>query len=190
MKKLTVIVAAVAALASTTARAEEPARRFSIAPLVGAYVPTGDHRDLLEDSVLTGLTLSYDVHPNVAVVGAFSWAPTKTRGVLGSQDLDLLHYDLGAQGQLPILLAQGWTLKPFVGVGVGGRTYEYRNVSAGGQTDLAGYVSAGAGLEYQALELRLTARDYLTAFDGLGGVDVSSTARNDLSLFGSVGLRF
>ena len=142
MKKLTVVVAAVAALAATTARAEEPARRFSIAPLVGAYVPTGDHRDILEDSVLAGLTLSYDVHPNVAVVGAFSWAPTKTRGVLGEQDLDLLQYDLGVQGQLPVLLAPGWTVKPFVGVGVGGRTYEYRNVGTSGQTVLAGYVSA------------------------------------------------
>ena len=190
MKKLTIVVAAVAALAATAARAEEPARKFSIAPLVGAYVPTGDHRDLLEDSVLAGLTLSYDVHPNVAVVGAFTWAPTKTKGVLGKQDLDLLQYDVGVQGQAPILLVPGWTLKPFVGVGVGGRTYEYRNVSTGGQTDLAGYVSAGAGLEYQALELRLTGRDYLSAFDGLGGYEVSSTARNDLSLFGSVGLRF
>jgi hypothetical protein len=190
MKKLTVIVAAVAALAAPAARAEEPAHKFSIAPLVGAYVPTGDHRDLFEDSVLTGLTLSYDVHPNVAVVGAFTWAPTKTKGVLGEQDLDLFQYDLGVQGQAPILLVPGWTLKPFVGVGVGGRTYDYRNVSTGSQTDFAGYVSAGAGLEYRAVELRVTARDYLTAFDGLGAYEVSSTARNDLSLFGSVGLRF
>lgn len=189
MKKLTFVVAAVAALAASTARAEEP-RRFSIAPLVGAYVPTGDQRDLLEDSVLAGLTVSYDVHPNVAVVGGFTWAPTRTKGVLGRQDLDLLQYDLGVQGQAPILLAPGWTLKPFVGVGVGGRTYEFRNVSSGGQTDFAGYVSAGAGLEYQAVELRLTARDYLSAFDGLGNLEVSSTARNDLSMFGSVGLRF
>lgn len=187
MKKLSVVVAAVLAFATAAARAEEPVRRWSIAPLVGAYVPTGDQRDLLDDSLLTGLTLSYDVHPNVAVVGSFLWAPTQTSGL--GDDLDLFQYDLGVQGQYPIALAANLTLKPFVGVGVGARTYDFRDVSANTETDLAGYVSAGAGLEYQALELRLTARDYLSAFDGLG-VEVDSTARNDLALFASLGYRF
>ncbi len=188
MKKLSVVVAAVLALAATTARAEEPARRWSIAPLVGAYVPTGDQRDLLDDSLLTGLTLSYDVHPNVAVIGSFLWAPTQTADLRG-EDLDLFQYDLGVQGQYPVALAPGWTLKPFVGLGVGARTYDYRDLDVSAETDFAGYLSAGAGLEYQAVELRLTARDYLSAFDGVG-TKVDSTARNDLALFASVGYRF
>jgi outer membrane protein with beta-barrel domain len=186
MKKLSVVVAAVAALAATTARAEEPVRRWSIAPLVGAYIATGDQRDVLDDSLLTGLTLSYEIHPNLAVVGAFSWAPTQD---LRENDLDLFQYDLGLQGQYPVALTRSLTLKPFVGVGLGARTYEYRDLAVDAETDFAGYVSAGAGLEYEALELRLTARDYLSAFDGIG-VEGDSSARNDLSLFASVGLRF
>jgi hypothetical protein len=93
------------------------------------------------------------------------------------------------QGQYPVALASGWTLKPFVGVGVGARTYDFRDLDVGTETDFAGYVAAGAGVEYRAVELRLTARDYLSAFDGIGA-EVDSTARNDLGLFASVGARF
>lgn len=185
MRKLSV-VAAVLALAATTARAGEPVRRWSIAPLVGAYVPTGDQRNLLDDALLTGVTLSHDVRTNLAVVGSFSWTPAQT---LRDDDLDLFQYDLGVQGQYPIALAPDLTLKPFVGVGLGARTYDYRDLDVDAETDFAGYASAGAGLEYQTLELRLTARDYLSAFDGVA-IEGDSTARNDLALFASMGLRF
>lgn len=190
MKKLTAILAAVVALGATSARAEEPVHKFSIAPYVGAYIPTGDQRDVLEDALLVGLTLSYDVHPYVAVIGSFGWTPTKATGVgTAKEDLDLLQYDLGVQGQYPVAVGGGWTLKPFLGVGAGARTYSLRDVSVSAETDFAGYVAAGAKAEYKGLELGLTARDYLTAFDGLTGEESSST-RNDLSLFASVGLRF
>ncbi len=186
MMKPSLIVAGALALAATAARAEDPVRRWSIAPLVGAYVATGDQRNLLDDSLLSGVTLSYDLHRHLAAVGSFSWTPAQN---LRGDDLDLLQYDLGVQGQYPIALAPSLTLTPFVGVGLGARTYDYRDLRVDAETDPAGYASAGAGLEYQTLELRLTARDYVSAFDGVG-VEGDSTARNDLALFASVGLRF
>jgi outer membrane protein with beta-barrel domain len=188
MKKTFVAVAALAALATTSAQAQESPRKFEIAPLVGAYVPTGGQRDLLDDSVLVGLTASYDVIPYVAVLGSFSWAPTHAKGV-GNGDLDLFQYDLGVQGQYPIALGNDLTLKPFVGVGAGARTYDFRDLKVDAETDFAGYVSAGASLQYKAVAVSLTARDYLTPFDGIAR-KVSTTTRNDLALFGSVGVRF
>lgn len=191
MKKLTAALAAVLALGATTARADEPtAHKFSVAPYVGAFIPTGDQRDILDDALLVGLTLSYDVHPNVAVVGSFGWSPTQVKGLgLLDDDLDLFQYDLGVQGQYPVVVAGDVTLRPFVGVGAGARTYSFRQSGLSAETDFAAYVSAGAKAEYKGFELGLTARDYLTAFDGLQGTE-SSTARNDLSLFASVGMRF
>ncbi|WP_242393218.1 outer membrane beta-barrel protein [Anaeromyxobacter oryzisoli] len=190
MKKMSVAIAALAVLASlpAQARAQEKSRRFEIAPLVGAYLPTGGQRDMLDDSVLAGLTVSYDVIPYAAVVGAFSWAPTHAKGV-GNGDLDLFQYDLGVQGQLPIALSGDLTLKPFVGVGAGARTYSFRDLNVDSETDFAGYVSAGASLQYQAVAVSLTARDYLTPFNGIGR-ETSTQTRNDLALFGSVGVRF
>ncbi|WP_242360236.1 outer membrane beta-barrel protein [Anaeromyxobacter sp. SG17] len=188
MKKLLVITAAVIAFASTSARAEDPSRKLSIAPFVGAFVGTGDQRDLLDDSVLTGLTLSYEVHPYVAIVGAVGWSPTQVKAL--GEHLDLFQYDLGVQGQYPVALAQGWTLKPFVGIGAGARTYSFRDLDVDSETDFAGYVSAGANVEHGAFGLGLTARDYVTAFDGLASATIDQTARNDLGLFGSVSVRF
>ncbi|WP_242342140.1 outer membrane beta-barrel protein [Anaeromyxobacter terrae] len=187
MKKLFVITAVVIGLASTSARAEEPSRRLSVAPFVGAFVGTGDQRDLLDDSVLTGLTATYELHRYVAVVGAFGWSPTQVKGL--GEDLDLFQYDLGLQGQYPVALADGWTLKPFLGVGAGARTYNFRDLDVDAETDFAGYVSAGANVERGMLAVGLTARDYVTAYDGLAG-EADSTARNDLGLFGSVSVRF
>lgn len=187
MKKLFVITAAVVAFASTSARADEAQRKLSVAPYVGAFLGTGDQRDLLDDAVLTGLTVSYEAHPYVAVVGAFGWSPTQVKGL--AEDLDLFQYDLGVQGQYPVALANGFTLKPFVGVGAGARTYSFRDLDVDAETDFAGYLSAGANVEYRQLALGLTARDYLTAYDGLAGEDESST-RNDLGLFASIAYRF
>ncbi|HYG67201.1 MAG TPA: outer membrane beta-barrel protein [Anaeromyxobacteraceae bacterium] len=189
MKKLSVIVAACVAFAAPVARAQDAApRQLHVAPLVGAYVPTGDQRDDLEDALLVGLQLSYDVHPYVAVVGTFGWAPTEVKGL--AEDLDLFQYDLGVQGQYPVALSNGVTLKPFVGAGLGARTYSFRDLDdVDAETDLAGYFSAGGAVLYRGVEVALTARDYLTDFDGVGAEGDSST-RNDLSLFASVGYAF
>jgi hypothetical protein len=206
MKKLTIALAALAALATTPALAQEPqpaalaptpalaqeqqpARNFQISPYVGAFIATGDQRDLLDDAVLTGLTLSYDVHPYVAVVGSFGWAPSKSVALGVEDDLDLFQYDLGVQGQYAFSLGRKLTLKPFVGGGVGARTYSFRDLDVDSETDFAGYLSGGANLEYGKLALGVTVRDYLSAFDGIG-TDEGSSTRNDLSVFASFGLRF
>jgi outer membrane protein with beta-barrel domain len=187
MTRLFLITAAVLAFGSAAARADEPARQLSVAPYLGAFIGTGDQRDLLDDAVLTGFTVSYEAHPYVAIVGAFGWSPTQVKGL--GEDLDLFQYDLGVQGQYPVALANGVTLKPFLGVGAGARTYNFRDLDVDAETDFAGYVSAGANVEYRQVALGLTARDYLTAYDGLTGQDESST-RNDLGLFASIAYRF
>jgi hypothetical protein len=192
MKKLVTAMAALAALAATPAVAEErePARKFQISPYAGAFIPTGDQRDVLDDAFLAGLTLSYDVHPYVAVVGSFSWAGSQGQEAFSlNQDLDLFQYDLGVQGQYPLAIGYGLTLKPFVGAGLGARTYSFRDLEVDSETDLVGYFSAGANVEYRQLAFGLTLRDYISDYDGIGRNESSAT-RNDLGLFASVGARF
>src|SRR3712207_4518494 len=61
-----------------------------IRPFVGAFVPTGDNRDLFKDAFLAGISAGYAVHPNVAVVGTFGWALTELKsveGIIGDNDL-------------------------------------------------------------------------------------------------------
>ncbi len=189
MNKLLVITAAVAGFASTVARAEEAPRRFDVAPFVGAYIPTGDQRDLLDDAVSVGLTASYDVLPYVAVLGSFSWAPTQVKGLARDNDLDLFQYDVGVEGHYPFAVTGGWTVQPFLGVGAGARTYSLRDLDVDAETDFAGYVAAGLGVQRGPFTLRVSARDYITAFDGLSGNE-DATTRNDLGVFAGIGMRF
>lgn len=190
MKKIAAAVAAIAALTARPALAAETQQDhpFHVAPFVGGFVPTGSQRDVLEDSVFTGITASYDVLPYLAVVGSFGWAPTKVKN-LASSDLDMYQYDVGVQGQYAFDMGHKLTLTPFVGLGVGARTYSFRDLSPSSETDFTGYVSAGATLQYGVLTVSATARDYVSHYEGLGLYSANST-RNDLGFFGSVGVRF
>jgi hypothetical protein len=190
MKKLFAAVTAFAALAATPALAQQQApRKLQVAPFVGAYVATGDQRDLLDDGLFGGLTASYDVHPYAAVIGSFGWAPTQAKGLARDEDLDIFQYDVGVQGQFPFDTGNGVTLKPFAGIGVGARTYSFRDLDVDTETDFAGIVALGGSVEYRAFAVSVTARDYLTSFDGIGPEGDAST-RNDLGLFASVAMRF
>lgn len=189
MKKLTIALAALAALCARPALAQgaQEARRFEVATYVGAYVPTGNQRDVLDDAALVGLTASYDVSRYLALVGSFGWATTEVKG-LAQSDLYLFQYDVGLQGQYAIETGGGVTLKPFVGLGVGARTYSFRDLNVSSETDVAGYFAVGGSVEYRLATLSLTAREYVSAYDGLGISNTSST-RNDLGLCASFGMR-
>jgi hypothetical protein len=211
----TLAAALVAAGATAGAQTAAPGGRaaaplaagaFELRPVVGAFVPTGDQRDLLDDAVLVGGQLAYAVRPNLAVVGTFGWAPSKDRttalagggaGLLRTgraEAVDLFQYDVGVEARLPRAFAGGtWTAVPFAGLGGGGRTFRYRDVDgADAQTNVAGYGALGVELAPAAgrLGVRLEARDYVSAFRGLRGERSERTARNDLALSGGVTVRF
>ena|SRR5215207_8471943 len=67
------IVAATLAASAGLAGGQAPGARFEIRPFVGAFIPTGNQRDVLEDAVLTGAGLSWRVIP------AFGRTDTKVR---------------------------------------------------------------------------------------------------------------
>ena len=81
--------------------AQAPASRdFEIRPYVGAFLPTGEQRDLLKDALLVGAQASYSVIPQLAITGTLGWSPTEDR-VGAGQTLDLLQYDVGAELRAP-----------------------------------------------------------------------------------------
>ncbi len=167
--------------------------RLELRPFAGAFVPTGDQRDLLEDAVFTGGQLAYRLHRNVSVVGTFAWAPTTDKTTWGpagarrrDEAVDLYQYDLGVEGRLPELVASAaWSLSPFGTLGAGGRTYDYRDVAgADARTNFVGYVGAGAELAPRGGRwgVRVEARDHVSAFKGLRGELTERKARNDVTI--------
>lgn len=179
--RILVALAALTALAAFAPRAEAQ-RSFSIRPNVGAFVPTGDLKDVLDDAVLVGLQASYDLTPSFALIGSFGWAPTKDLA-LAHEKVDLFQYDLGIEGRLPNLTPSSWfSTRPYAALGAGGRTYNYRDIDADAQTNFLGYGALGVDLAQSngPIGLRLEARDNVTGFKGLRGELAERKARNDL----------
>ncbi len=192
-----------AGIARAQGVADRPASRGAIElrPYVGAVVPTGAQRDVLTDAVLVGAQLGWHFHDRLAVTGSFGWAPASDRGSTLAGDplptgreenVDLFQYDVALEGRLPNLLpSRRWSTRPYAALGVGGRTYNYRDVgSLGAETNVLGFGALGLDVTPPSgnLGLRVEARDNVSAFRGLRGERDERRARNDVQL--TAGLTF
>jgi hypothetical protein len=165
----------------------QPGFRGSIRPIVGAYVPTGEQRDFLKDAVLAGAQGSLNFGSNFAVTGSFGWSPSKDKLTPGDQKIDTYQYDLGLEVRTPESYLGGIT--PFVGAGIGGRTYDYRDLNVDAKTNFDGYGALGVDVGAGRVGVRIEARDYISRFEPLTGTGGTKT-RNDIGLFAGLGVRF
>lgn len=178
------------AAAASPAGAQVRGGSFELRPFVGAYIPTGDQRDLLKDAVLVGGQASWRVIPALAVTGTFAWSPSKDRITAGNQTLDIYQYDVGAELRTPSAIDAGIaSFTPFVGLGLGGRTYDYRNLDVSSKTNFDGYGAVGGDLGFGPIGFRIEARDYVSQFKPLTGSGPTKT-RNDIGLAAGVAYRF
>ena len=163
---------------------------FEIRPYVGAYLPTGDQRDLLKDAVLVGGQASYRIIPQLSVTGSFAWSPSKDKITAGDQTLDVYQYDVGAELRAPSWLDHGsWDFTPFAGVGVGGRTYSYRDLDVDSKSNVDGYGALGGEIGFGRVGVRVEGRDYVSGFKPLTSVGEAKT-RNDITLAAGLTVRF
>jgi len=183
---LTVVVALGAFAAPVIAQSGGGSQQaFAIRPFVGGYVPTGAQRDFLKGSVFAGGQASWQVIPELALVGTFGWSPSNDKITSGQPKLDLYQYDLGAELSQPGM----WGFSPFVGLGVGGRTYNYRSLDVSTKTDFDGYGAIGGDIPFRTFALRLEARDYVSQFKPLNSSGGTQT-RNDVALAAGLSIRF
>jgi hypothetical protein len=177
-------------VASSQATAQNIPGRFEIRPFVGAYIPTGDQRDLLKDAVLAGAQASWHAVPALAITGTFGWSPNKDRITAGNQTLDIYQYDVGAELRANSLYNAGvWDFTPFVGLGLGGRTYNYRDLEVDSKTNFDGYGAVGGDVGFGPIGFRIEARDYVSQFKPLSGNGETKT-RNDIGLAFGLAYRF
>lgn len=154
----------------------------------GAFVPTGSQRNFLDDAQMTAAQVSWVVRPALAVTGTFGWARSRDIASIDSPKLDVFTSDLGVEARrAPWFADRAVTFTPFVGLGAGTRSYNYRKLDVDATNNLAGYATAGGELGMGRVGLRLEVRDYATGFKPLIGAGKSGT-RNDVVIM--FGLRF
>ena len=150
-------------------------------PFVGAYVPTGTQRDLFNDASLFGIQGALEVNPTFHLLGTFSWVPVHNKFTGFDENANIFAYDVGTEFGMMHPLGSGWELKPFLGVGVGARTYAYKASGLSNTTCASGYGALGSEFQFHKVALRLEARDnvfcYRSPIAGVG-----SKTRNDVGI--------
>jgi Outer membrane protein beta-barrel domain len=186
MRKLCIALATLAVTA-VASPAQESTVTPEIRPFVGMYVPTGDQRDLFENSAMYGLQAALEVRPNFHLLGTFGWVPAKTKYAAASDQVSILQYDVGMELDMVRSLGESWLFKPFFGLGGGARTYRYDDDNLTNQTCAAGYVALGTEFQYGRTAIRFEGRDNIFCYKS-ALPNVESKTRNDVGL--SLGLAY
>ena len=174
------VVLIVAALLLLVPRVTVAQTTPEIRPFVGALIPTGDQRNVINDAALFGGQLALETNGFLHLVGTFAFAgPNFDQQVSTGGHVHIYQYDLGGEMFKDMELSSAWKLRPFFGLGAGLRTYDLTN--GGTENYPAGFGALGTEFQTSNIALRLEARDYLTQFKGLSGNDAAST-RNEVAL--------
>ncbi len=206
-----------AALVITAASAGAQSMRTALPnvwlrPELGAYIPMGQQRNLLASAVLVGAQAQWDLTPRWAVTGSYAWTPTHDRTTTSASNqlflgdeapLNVKQWDVGLQAYLADARSRlengDWYLRPFLGAGLGNRTYSYGEkqvvtdaVGRSSASDFAGYGALGADLALggSPFGLHLELRDNMTRFKGTYDQLANGTTRNDMTLTAGVDLGF
>lgn len=155
---------------------------FEFRAASGSLVPTGAQRDAIKRGSFSAAHLSYFVRPGVAITASVGWARSRDIASAGAPKLDVFTYDLGVERRANRWIAgEAFSFSPFVGVGAGGRTYNYRSLDVDATHNLAAYASTGGELGYRRVRLRIEVRDYITGFAPLTGAGATAR-RNDVAV--------
>jgi len=172
----------VALLAGTAvASAQRPRVRPEIRPYAGALIPTGDLRNFFHDAPMVGVQAAVELKPSLHLVGAFGWVAAQNRFPVAQDNVNVFKYDVGMELGLVRSLGGAWELRPFIGAGIGGRTYDYQAASLATKTCTSGYGAVGTEFQIARTALRLEARHNVFCYRS-PITSGSSQTRSDIGL--------
>jgi len=186
MRKTAFVVAALA-VGATVLAAQSPNIKPELRPFAGAMIPTGEQRNLFMDAPMVGLSTAVELKPSLHVLATFAWVPGQNKYPVAQDNVNIYQYTAGVELGFVTPLAGNWELRPFAGLGVGGRTYAFQGIGLADKTCFAGYGALGTEFQIARTALRLEARNNVFCYRSpLPGV--SSETRNDIGL--SLGIAY
>ena len=153
---MTVLVLGAASLA-----AQAPTVKPEIRPFAGAVIPTGELRDFFLDAPMFGAATAVELKPSIHLLATFMWAPAQDKYGQPQNNVNIFQYTAGAEFGFVTPLGGSWELRPFAGVGAGGRTYAYQDAALNDHTEFVGYGALGTEFQLARTALRLEVRDNL-----------------------------
>jgi hypothetical protein len=130
---------------------------------LGAYTPLGQQRHAFAVAPYYELAVLAVPLRRLALVASGGWAPTHDRENALRTSVDVTDLQGGLEVR-PFAIKRGASvLKPFVGLGLGARSYYYVRDSIN-ITSLAGYASLGLAYEYAATGFRMAASDHVSGY--------------------------
>lgn len=175
------LMSALIVAASTSSAQQSKWIGPEIRPFVGAYVPAGAIRTEFRSAPMLGVQAAYEPTRHLHVIGTLGWANGHSRESFLSDDaLSIWQYDVGLEFNIDRPFNGEWQFQPFLGVGAGGRTYDFKAREASTSICESGYASGGAQMQRSALAWRVEGRGYLSCYESpLTG---KSKVRNDFTV--------
>lgn len=185
MRKIAVIVAALGT--GTAALAAQTPLKPEIRPFAGAIIPTGAQRNLFQDAPMVGVSAALELKPSLHVLTTLTWVPGQDKYPVAQDNVNIFQYTAGVEVGFVKPLGGRWELRPFAGLGVGGRTYAFQGLGLDDQTCFAGYGVVGTEFQIARTSLRIEARDNVFCYQSpMPGVP--DETRNDIGL--SLGMAY
>ena len=166
MKSRIAVLAAFTLVASTAAAQRVESFGFELRPFVGAFVPMGAQRDDFKDATTVAGQAAWELSDHWHILGSIGWTHGHHKFASVSKDNTyIIHYDIGTEANLMKELGVNWLWKPFAGVGVGARSYDYGADAVDTKTCSTGYASMGTEFQRGVVALRVEGRQYLNCFE-------------------------
>ena len=153
----------------------------------GAFVPAGTQGDYMKNAHYTAVQGAWLVRPAVAITATIGWARSRSLLIADTPKLDVLSADVGLEYRTPVIGAGTVSFSPFVGAGVGARSYDSRARNVSSARELAGYAAVGGELGVGRVGLRLEARGYAAGANALASGATSGRVHDVVMM---IGLRF
>jgi len=160
---------------------QEPRPKEELRSFAGAFVPTGGQRALFKSAAMVGAQGALEIDETMHMVGTFAWVPAHTKYPGADENVSIFTFDLGVEIGPTRPLANGRAFKPFFGLGVGGRSYNFKATTLSDRTCAAAYGSPGSELQMARIALRLEARENMYCYKS-PIVGIESVTRYDLGL--------
>lgn len=181
------ILSSIALAWAAAVPAQEPWRQPSVEvrPFAGVYLPVGAHRSDFKSATMVGVQTAIEMNRYFHGLASVGWTHGHNK-IFTADVTQIWQYDIGAELNAIRDVGFGWYFRPFVGMGFGGRTYDYETANVSTASCTAGYGAFGGEMQRNVVALRAEVRDYLSCYESpLSG---KKNTRNDLGL--SVGLAY